>query len=229
MKQLLTTGIVLSRTDFGEADRIVTLLTPEDGKVRLMARGVRRIKSRMAGGIELFSVSDITYIKGRGELGTLVSSRLIKHYSKIVQNIDRVQLGYECIKVINKVTEDQPESDYFDLLEAAFEALDDSSVSVELVNLWFQAQLLKLAGYTPNLLTDIVGNELVAEQKYEFDSDAVAFKISDSGRYGADHIKTLRLLFSANKPETIGKVEGVKSLLGTLKSLMDSLSDTNFN
>jgi DNA repair protein RecO (recombination protein O) len=80
MQQLQTRGIILSRTDFGEADRILTVLTPQQGKLRLMAKGVRKIKSKLAGGIELFSVSDITYIRGKGELGTLISwiaSRLI--------------------------------------------------------------------------------------------------------------------------------------------------------
>ena len=83
MKQLQTEGIVLSRTDYGEADRIINILTPEQGKIALMARGVRKPKSKLAGGIELFSISDISYIKGKGEIGTLISVRLKKHYANI--------------------------------------------------------------------------------------------------------------------------------------------------
>src|SRR5665213_4492942 len=124
MKQIITKGIVLSRTDYGEADRILTLLTPDQGKLRLMARGVRRMKSKLAGGIELFSVSDITFIRGRGEIGTLVSTRLRTYYRNIVQDIERVQLGYELIKSLNKATEDAPEVDYFELMERSFAALD---------------------------------------------------------------------------------------------------------
>jgi len=60
VKQFVTTGLVLSRTDFGEADRIITVLTPDHGKLRLMAKGVRRMKSKLAGGIDLFTVSDLT-------------------------------------------------------------------------------------------------------------------------------------------------------------------------
>ena len=58
MKQSRTHGIVLTRVDYGEADRIITMLTPE-GKITLMVRGVRRIKSKLAGGVELFSVSEM--------------------------------------------------------------------------------------------------------------------------------------------------------------------------
>jgi DNA repair protein RecO (recombination protein O) len=109
VNQILTRGIVLSRTDYGEADRILTLLTPDQGKIRLIAKGVRKIKSKLAGGIELFSVSDVTFIRGRGDIGTLVSARLDTHYGTIVKDIERVQLGYDLIKQINKSTEDQPE------------------------------------------------------------------------------------------------------------------------
>lgn len=48
--QQVTDAIILTRTDYGEADRIITLLTPGHGKLRLIAKGVRRIRSKLAGG-----------------------------------------------------------------------------------------------------------------------------------------------------------------------------------
>src|ERR1035437_5796157 len=141
MKQFVTKGIILTRTEFGEADRIITLLTPDHGKLHLMAKGVRRIKSKLAGGIELFSVSSITYVLGRGELGTLISTRLIKHYHNIVKDIDRTMLGYDFIKCLNKVTEDDPGAEYFDFLDRTFEALDDAKISAAIIKLWFDIQL----------------------------------------------------------------------------------------
>src|SRR5688572_21914665 len=104
MNQTVTEAIVLSRTDYGEADRILTLLTPDHGKLRLIAKGVRRVKSKLAGGIELFSITSITYIKGRGDIGTLVSTRLAKYYDQIVKDLDRTMLGYDLIKQLNRVT-----------------------------------------------------------------------------------------------------------------------------
>ncbi|MEK7561678.1 MAG: DNA repair protein RecO, partial [Patescibacteria group bacterium] len=80
MNRYITKGIVLSRTDYGEADRILSFLTIDHGKVRAIAKGVRKSKSKLAGGIELFSVSDLTLIIGRGELNTLISTRLVRHY-----------------------------------------------------------------------------------------------------------------------------------------------------
>lgn len=212
MNQVVTVGIILARTDFGEADRIITLLTPDHGKLRLMAKGVRRIKSKLAGGIELFSVSDITFIQGRGDIGTLISTRLIKYYGHIVGDIDRVQLGYELIKLLNKVTEDQTESAYFDLLQQAFEALDTFAVSPELIRAWFSAQLLKLAGHTPNLRTDTSGHKLDVAAHYDFSFDDMAFVVRPDGHFAADQIKFMRLLFSSNQPAVINHVQGSLAL-----------------
>lgn len=223
MRQLTTRGIVLSRTDYGEADRIITLLTPDHGKLRLMARGVRRAKSKLAGGIELFSTSDITYMPGKGEIGTLISTRLIKYYDSVVKDIDRVQTGYDLIKQMNKLTEDNPEEDYFELLRLSFIALDDAAVDLELLRTWFQAQTLKLNGHTPNLLTDTEGRPLAADRLYNFDIDNMSFIDHSAGRFMPAHIKVLRLLFSANPPATLSQVQGITALLPACASLIQSM------
>lgn len=223
MKQSVTRGIVLGRTDYDEAARIVTMLTPDHGKLRLMARGVRKPKSKLAGGIELFSTADITYIKGRGEIGTLVSARLIKHYGNIVSDIDRVQLGYELIKLLDKATEDEPEAAYFDLLEEALQALDEPNISSELIRAWFQAQLLRQAGHSPNLKTDTDGKALDPDQPYDFDLEDMAFMPHAAGKFTAVHIKILRLLFSHHPPQALSKVKGVAQPLNDLVPLVRAM------
>ena len=214
MKQLVTTAIILQRTDYGEADRILTLLTPEYGKLSLLAKGVRKVKSKLAGGIELFSVSEITFIKGRGAVGTLVSTRLTKHYDKIVSNLERTMLGYELIKQLHKATEDEPEPEYFELLHTTFEALNDPEIALDIIRFWFAAQLLRLAGHTPNLETDQAGERLQADMQYGFDSDAMSFTaLPERGRYTADHIKFVRLAFQGHVPRVLAQVRGVGALL----------------
>ncbi|HET6924905.1 MAG TPA: DNA repair protein RecO [Candidatus Saccharimonadales bacterium] len=226
MKQLLTTGIILRRTDYGEADRIILLLTPEQGKLSLVAKGVRRAKSKLAGGIELFSVSHITYLPGRSGsgLGTLVSTRLIRHYGHIVQDITRTMLGYDLIKQLNKVTEDNPEPDYFELLEQTFAALDDQTVPPELIKIWFNAQLIRLGGHTPNLQTDTAGDKLAADSRYDFDYDQMAFARHADGNFGVDQIKFLRLIFSGNQPAVLSKVTGVTEVTKQVSPLVTLLS-----
>lgn len=227
MKQLVTKGIILARTNYGEADRIITVLTPDHGKLRLMAKGVRKPKSKLAGGIELFSVSDITFIHGKKDIGTLVSSRLDTHFGNIVKDIDRTMLGYELIKQLNKATEDEPENAYFNLLEKTFESLNDEHINSDLINLWFAAQLLKLGGHTPNLQTDTVGNKLSADQTYNFSFDDMAFvQANSSGRFNAERIKVLRLLFSQNSPQALQQVQGAEQLLSHIDPLIKTMRNT---
>jgi DNA repair protein RecO (recombination protein O) len=221
--QHVTDAIVLTRTDYGEADRIITLLTPHDGKLRLMAKGVRRVKSKLAGGIELFSVTNITFIKGRGDIGTLVSARLQTHYGRIVQDIDRTMLGYELTKQLHKATEDEPEPEYFHLLQQTFAALDDATIPVDLIKLWFSAQLLRIAGHTPNLQTEPDGTRLAAGQAYEFSFDDSAFTGRPNGMFGAADIKFLRIVFSGNEPHVVAKVVGVRELTKRSASLVISM------
>jgi len=186
----------------------------------LMAKGVRRIKSKLAGGIELFSVTNITFIPGRGEIGTLVSSRLVTHYGNIVQDIDRTMAGYELIKQLAKVTEDEPEADYFHLLEQVFVALNDSAVPLDLTKLWFGAQLLRLNGHTPNLQTQPDGTRLTADQTYEFSFDDSAFVARADGPYDAAAIKFLRLVFSDNRPAVLARLSGAQELTQKVRPLV---------
>jgi DNA repair protein RecO len=226
MNQQITSGIILARTNYGEADKIVTLLTPDQGKLRLIAKGVRRIKSRLAGGVELFSISRLTYIKGRSEIGTLVSARLEEHFGNIVKDIDRTMLGYELIKQLDRNTEDEPESDYFELLLQTFQALNDDEISIAVIRLWFFMQLLRLSGHSPNLHTDTAGTRLAADQTYEFDFDAMSFYSREGGTVTADHIKFLRLGFSDIAAALLAKVSQADELAKPLIPLLQTVTQT---
>ncbi len=220
--QIVTQGIVLARTNFGEADRIITMLTPDHGKVRLIAKGVRKIKSKLAGGIELFSVSQITYLPGKSEIHTLISSRLQKHYGNIVHDIGRTMLGYELLKRINRATEDATENEYFELLERTLQTLD-GGLSEGLLELWFDAQLLQIAGLQPNLTSDAAGVKLVADQRYSFDFDSMCFAPADQGLLGADHIKLLRLVFGLRDPARLSVLADAEKVVGPCRQLVQSI------
>jgi DNA repair protein RecO len=223
MNQQVTRGIVLARTNYGEADRIVTMLTPDQGKLRLMAKGVRKPKSKLAGGIELFSVSDITFIRGKSDLSTLISARLHKHYSQIVQDIDRTMLGYELIKQLHRATEDEPEFEYFTLMEQIFMGLDDAAINSQLLQQWFSAQLLRIAGHSPNLQTDTTGQKLKQEGLYTFSFEDMAFMSQPNGKFSAKHIKILRLLFSASPLKAIAHVQDIEPLIEVLAPVMQTM------
>jgi DNA repair protein RecO len=207
-KQIVTTGIVLSRNDFQEADRLLTILTPDHGKIKTIAKGVRRPNSKLAGGIELFSISNITFMPGRGDFATLISTRLLIHYGNIVKDINRTMLGYDLLKRTNRITEDAAGGEYYDLLTIALKGLDDLELSSELVELWFTMQLLFTTGHGPNLRTDSEGGRLLPDEQYLFDFDAMAFGVQANGPYGANHIKLMRLGAGTDEPMVLKQVKG---------------------
>jgi len=228
MKQLVTEAIILTRTDYGEADRILTILTPDYGKLHVLAKGVRRIKSKLAGGIELFSVSTITFIPGRSGLDTLVSTRLVTHYGAIVGDLDRTMAGYDLIKQLNKATEDQAEAAYFHLLQQAFAALNDHAIALPVVRLWFACQLLALDGHAPNLQTDAGGTPLTADQSYDFNFEHMTFDAAPpgGGRWQPQHIKFLRLAFGPVSAANLFRVQGSEQLTAALTPLVSTMLQT---
>ncbi len=212
IKQTITHGIVLARTNYQEADRIITLLTNDQGKIRVLAKGVRKSKSKLAGGVELFSVAEIGFLRGRGDLSTLTTSRLVTHYEKIVADINRTMLGYEFIKILNKVTEEATEPAYFDLLQKTLEALNNPAIDAEIVQLWFELKLLAISGHGLNATTDQTGKKLSAEKSYMFDSEKFSFSEHPEGHFNKDHIKVLRLVLTQT-PEKLANVEGIEPYL----------------
>lgn len=223
MNQIVTTGIVLTRTNYGEADKIVTLLTPDYGKVRLMAKGVRKPKSKLAGGVELFCVSQLGYITGRTDLSTLTSARIERQFEHIAKDIDRTMFGYEAIKCVSRITEDEAGKDYYELLKATLAALDDLRIPLPIASMWFDLNILNLTGHQPNLHTDLQGNKLTAEQTYIFSYDDMGFAPSPAGHYDAQIIKLLRLAIATDDPRILAKVSGVGGLLPEAKNLADTM------
>ncbi len=226
MKKLKTKAIILNRTDFSEADRILTFLTPDYGKLRVIAKGVRKIKSKMAGGIELFSVSDIGFIRGRGEISTLISTRLIRHYGSIVKDLERTMVAYEFIKQIDRLTEDEVDEEYFLLLEEAFSALDELTINLNLVKSWFAMQILRMGGRTPNLSIDKGGKKLNIDSNYDFDFSSMAFIEIQDGKFNAKHIKFLRLGFEGRSPEKLKNIEGINELIIDIDPLAQTMLKT---
>lgn len=226
MKQVTTQGIVLVRTDFGEADRIITFITPDQGKIKTIAKGVRRAKAKLAGSVEPFGVSDLSFIVGRGEINTLTSARLIRNYGNIVKDLGRTNTAYDFMKIINKATQEQPEEDYFHLLDKSLAALDDYDISVELSDLWFKIQLLKLTGHSPNLRTDEAGKKLAESKKYNFDFDKMNFVPKSNGEFNSDHIKFLRIGFGPSLPQTLIRIQNIQQLVKDIREFIENVLTT---
>lgn len=208
MTTIRTKGIVMRRTNFGEADRIIQFLTPDYGTISAIARGVRKEKSKLAGGVELFGRSDITLTKGKGDLWLLTSARLERFYSHIMSDYDRLIFGYEAIKQINRGSNALDEPAFFELLDQVFEAIETTSIPLGVTKAWFWLQLAILLGIGLNLTSDSDGNALKPDEQYDFDIANSVLVRRQGGRFGADHIKLLRVI-SGNSPKVVAKIDNI--------------------
>lgn len=213
MKTLRTKAIVVRRTNYGEADRIIQLITPQYGKLSVMARGVRKEKSKLAGGIELFARCDVTVTSGRSsDLYMLTGARLEVFYRNIMSDYDHLQFGYEAIKQVSKAADALDEPAFFDLLDQTFQWLDIETIDLKVTKAWFWLQLAILMGIGMNLSTDDNGMKLVEEVRYDFDVVHGVFVFRENGRFTSDHIKILRLL-SAKAPGVAMQVNDLGDMI----------------
>jgi DNA repair protein RecO (recombination protein O) len=220
MRPFSAEAAILRRTNYGEADRVISFLTLERGKVSAIAKGVRKPKSKLAGGLELFAICDVTFMEGRGDLLVVTSARMRQFFGNILKDYDRMQLAYECIKQINKATETVSEPEFYTLLKNALAWLDDLSLDWRLVELCFRLQLEALLGHGLNLATDRDSAKLQADKTYHYDFGDNAFYIhGEQGRFTSDHIKLLRLA-SIKTPPVLRQVAGIDDVIDDCLWLM---------
>lgn len=143
-------GIVLGRHNLGEADRIVAFFTLEQGKLRAVARGVRKTLSRQAGHIEPFSEVDLMLAQGRN-LDIVTSARLNWYPNELTGDYDRLRLAYLMARSIERLTDDNHASaGVYKLLGYSLRWLNDHGASPTL-EFFFKLRLLGDLGYKPQL------------------------------------------------------------------------------
>ena len=145
-----TEAIILRRSDYGEADRILTLYTPRFGKRRAIAKGVRKTTSRLAGHIELFTRVQLMLAEGRN-LDIVTQAQIIAPYRDLRLDLERISYAYYIAELLDKLTTDEEgQSPAYALLAETLDALD-TAPRPELAVRRFELRLLTLIGYRPYL------------------------------------------------------------------------------
>lgn len=217
MRSESTLGIVLRRTDYGEADRIIQFCTPL-GKRSVMARGVRKPKSKLAGGIELLSESEIVLRKGKGALATLVQARMLAFHKHILADYDRLQFAYEALKHVARASEMADSEEWYEILQETLRGLDDNTTSLALVKAWFFVQYASVLGEELSLYRDIHGEKIAAGTQYSYDVSNQGLRPDERGEVGENHIKLLRVM--SQKPlRVVRMVGGVQDIVAVCASV----------
>lgn len=219
MRQSISdSAIVLSRLDYAEKDRILTVLAAHNGKLRAIAKSVRSAKSKLAGGIELFAENELVLAQGRGELYAVTSSRMKHYFGNIAKNSEASMYVYECLKFISKVTPDGAGSEYYDSLAKLLKALDDGKVPFGQIKIWYGLKVLENLGALPNFITDSDNKKLKESGSFQYDFDKHCFFEQKNGPFDADHIKILRYLTKTLQPIEIKNVS--KEMINSTENLV---------
>ena len=221
MKNEKLKAIVLRRTNYQEADRILDLVTPL-GKRSVIARGVRKEKSRLAGSVELLCESEIVLTKSnKSSLAILTSARLIRFYGNILKSYDRMTFAYDTLKNIGKAVNQIEEPEWYDLLSQVLSGLDDLKIDLRLIRVWFLLQYQKLLGNELNMLYDVDGKKLEKNKKYTYDYLERGLREDVGGKINGDVIKFLRVV-NNNSLDLVTKIGGIDSVLGDALALAEN-------
>lgn len=143
-------ALILRRSDFQEADRRLTLLTPDRGRLNVVAKGVRRPNSRMAGHLELFTLAKVFVVRRRS-LDLVVQAETVQTFPELRTDLQRLPFAYQAVEAAHILVEEEVESPMeFVLLVKALGALTVTA-ALPLVLVAFKLQLLATLGYQAQL------------------------------------------------------------------------------
>ena len=150
MKELQDDAVVLRTYKSGESDRIAVLWTRSHGKVRVLAKGIRKTTSRLGGNLEPLAYVNINLVKSRGDLYIV---RQVQHRERLTtlrSSYARINAGYAIVEVVDAIpSDDVADEGIFDLLTRVLLTLDNESFEPALVPAAFFFKLLAHDGSEP--------------------------------------------------------------------------------
>jgi DNA repair protein RecO (recombination protein O) len=162
-----TPAVILKRMDLGEADRIVTFFSRDAGKIRAVAKGVRRTTSRSAGHLEPFTLSDVLFAVGR-DLDVISQADTLESFRGVREDLVLTTHAYYLAELVDLLTEDRFENRaVFDTL---VEGLHDlaSATDARFVLVVFLLRLLDGLGYRPELRECVSCRSLIEPERNQF-------------------------------------------------------------
>jgi DNA repair protein RecO (recombination protein O) len=168
--------VVLRTYRLGEADRIVVLLTEHHGKVRAVAKGVRRTASKFGARLEPLSHVALLLWQGRGELDIVNQAEVIDHFRTVREDLDRMSWGLSLLEVADQLAQERhADPRLYEMLVRALRALADPGRDPTMVAPAFFLKALVLEGAGPVL------DACASCGEPEGEVELVAFDLAEGG------------------------------------------------
>ncbi|MCR2803173.1 DNA repair protein RecO [Paenibacillus soyae] len=143
-------GIVIRSMDYGESNKIVTLLTKTNGKAGVLIRGAKKVKSRHSSLAQPFTYGEYQYFRGTG-LGTLNHGEIIESHHDLRMHLDlSAYASYAAELTDRTLQEEEPSVFYFEQLKACLTAFSEGK-DPQIVMHVYEMRVLDLSGYAPEL------------------------------------------------------------------------------
>ncbi|KKQ61093.1 MAG: repair protein RecO protein [Parcubacteria group bacterium GW2011_GWC1_38_22] len=170
------TGIILNKWDVGETDRIYSIYTLEGGKIRSLAKGVRKSHAKLASSLENITLADITIVRARG-LGKITGSIVEQNFSALKQDCDALLETFLSLSIFDKIVDfDSSDKDVFELLKNYLTAVDqlaqsEGSEKYLMLRLGFMIKLLDALGYSIEVSSCVICQSSLDENALNFNSE----------------------------------------------------------
>ena len=175
----------------GEADRILTLFTPDVGKVRAVGKGVRRTKSRYGGHLELLNRVEVSISYGRS-LDVVNEAQVIESFPALREDLQQLSKAFYLAELVDGFTAEQSQNEpVYRILLRAFRSLD-SARQPDLLVRHFEMHLLGHSGYSPQLYRCVECRKTLTPGQHRF-SPAVGGTLCPDCRPEGVHVRSLSL------------------------------------
>lgn len=182
----LIKGIILRKQDYRESDRLFVIYTDELGKISAVAKGVRKIKSKMAGHLELFSVINLMVAPGKNNYQIAGADRE-ENFLNIKSDLGKTVLGSFCLEAVDIFTKtDHTDIKIYGLLSEILKTFDNGKnknfLKTYALSKFFVLKLLSLLGWTPELYICVKCKKKIAPSGNFFDAGRGGLTCGQCGR-----------------------------------------------
>lgn len=212
-KIVKTKGIVLAETNFSEADKMLTVLTPDLGKISCVAKGARRLQNKLMPTSQVFAFSDMVLYRGKSDTYYINSAELIESFYPLRIDYNKLEAAMECLKFVKKnVEENQFSVSILKLLLNTIYLLSVGEKDSDFVNAVYELKATCLLGYTPRVLACVECG----------DKDTIGFSMKKNGMV----CKNCGIIDKSLIKLNVGTISAIKYIVNSdLKKLFSFVID----
>lgn len=223
-----TKGIILYRKDFSESDRIITIFSEDYGKIYTIAKGSRRVTSRLGGHLELFNYCELFLASGRN-FDIISQVEVLNSFQPLKSNLLKTSVVYYLTELVLKLTRERQENHLiFNLLKETFDCLSKNK-NFDILSRWFELRIIEIIGFRPQFKLCIhCRKEIDRKTEHIFFGPDLGGALctscikydSLSLRVDPEVLKTL-IILQNSKLKDISQIEYKKEIIAEIEKLMN--------